>query len=174
MGEEFVPWGSEVYWWLLASLVFGRGIDFLSTWVATPNLLLEANPIARKLGWRLGLLLNAVLCAAVAAWPLPAIVIATTSVLVGARNLQSAWLMRSMGELDYRDWMRERLVETPTALFFFCLAGQAMLYVAVGVALLAFSHQHVVPLGIGAGLIAYAAAVLFYTTLSVWRLKIRP
>ena len=29
-------------------------MDFLSTWVATPNLVLEGNPIAKKLGWRWG------------------------------------------------------------------------------------------------------------------------
>ena len=31
-----------------------RGMDFLSTWVATPNLVLEGNPIAKKLGWKMG------------------------------------------------------------------------------------------------------------------------
>lgn len=174
MGEEFVPFGSRIYWWLLASLVFGRAMDFLSTWIATPNLVLEANPLARKLGWRWGLILNVLLCCLFARWPLPAIVIATTSVLVASRNLQSAWLMRSMGEEGYRVWMRARILEAPGFLFFFCLAGQAILYAVAGAALLSFSHRHVVPLGIGAGLITYAMAVLVYTTLSVWRLKVRP
>ena len=83
---------------MLALLVFARGMDFLSTWIATPNLVLEGNPIAKKLGWRWGLLLNVVLVLALALWPLSAIVISTTSVLVAARNFQSAWLMRSLGE----------------------------------------------------------------------------
>src|SRR5215831_5849259 len=96
--EDFVPFGSRQYAWLFLLLVVARGMDFLSTWVATPNMVLEGNPIAKKLGWRWGIPLNAGLCILFAFWPLPAIVISTTSVLVAARNFQSAWLMRSLGE----------------------------------------------------------------------------
>ena len=49
--EEFVAFGSSHYFLFLALLAFGRGMDFLSTWIATPNLVLEGNPLARKLGW---------------------------------------------------------------------------------------------------------------------------
>ncbi len=49
--EDFIPFGSRLYFFLLAFLLFARAKDFLSTWIATPNLLLEANPIARRLGW---------------------------------------------------------------------------------------------------------------------------
>ena len=83
---------------LFLLLFVARGMDFLSTWVATPNLVLEGNPIAKKLGWKWGIPLNLALCVGLAFWPLPAIVISTTSVLVAARNFQSAWLMRSLGE----------------------------------------------------------------------------
>ena len=44
-------------------LLLARGVDFCSTWVATPNLVLEGNPIAKKLGWRWGILLNFASCA---------------------------------------------------------------------------------------------------------------
>jgi primosomal protein N' (replication factor Y) len=40
--------------------------------------------IAKKLGWRWGIPINFVLCFAFAFWPLPAIVISTTSLLVAA------------------------------------------------------------------------------------------
>jgi len=50
--DDFVPFGSAYYLLMLAALVLGRGLDILSTWVATPNLLLEGNPIAKLLGWR--------------------------------------------------------------------------------------------------------------------------
>ena len=47
--EEFIPFGSREYLALLVLLFWARGMDFFSTWVATPNLVLEGNPIARRL-----------------------------------------------------------------------------------------------------------------------------
>ena len=173
MIEEFAAFGSPEYWILFGCVAFSRAMDFLSTWIATPNLMLEANPIARKLGWRGGILLNVALCFLFALWPLPAVVITTTSLLVAARNLQSAWLMRSMGEVNYRVWMTERLREAPRMLFLWCVLGQAALFVLVGVTLMFFGRWGVVPFGIGMGMITYAFAVALYTTLSVWRLATR-
>ena len=37
---------------LVAALVFSRGLDFLSTWIVTPHLELEANPFMRRRRWR--------------------------------------------------------------------------------------------------------------------------
>src|SRR5439155_4409148 len=88
--EDTVPFGSREYLLMLVLLAFARGMDFLSTWIATPNLVLEGNPIAKKLGWKWGVVVNVVLVTALALWPLSAIVVATASVLVGSRNCQSA------------------------------------------------------------------------------------
>ena len=152
-------------------LLVSRGMDFLSTWVATPNMVLEGNPIAKKLGWRWGIVLNLALCLGFAFWLLPAIVISTTSVLVAARNFQSAWLMRSLGEEGYRDWHIERIQETRVTLYLFCLAGNTLLTAGVGAAVIYFSDLAVVPAAIGIGIIGYAGAVAFYTLLGVWRLR---
>jgi hypothetical protein len=170
--EELVPFGSRAYGLLFLLLVVARGMDFLSTWVATPNLVLEGNPIAKRLGWKWGLPLNLALCFGLAFWPLPAIVISTTSVLVAARNFQSAWLMRSLGEQPYREWHIERIQETSVTLYLFCLFGQTALTAGVGGAVVYFSdQQHPALLAIGLGIIAYAMAVAFYTLLGIWRLR---
>jgi hypothetical protein len=147
-------------------------MDFLSTWIATPNLALEGNPIAKKLGWKWGVLLNIVICLALPVWPLSAIVVATASVLVAARNFQSAWLMRSLGEAAYREWYVQRIQETRLRLFLFCLAGNTLLTAGVGVALIWFSNPWMtIPLAIGMGIVAYAVAVLFYTLLAIFRIR---
>ena len=112
MTGDFVPFASRTYGLLFLLLLIARGMDFLSTWVATPNLVLEGNPIAKRLGWKWGLALHFLLCVGLAFWPLPAIVISTASVLVAARNFQAAWLMRSLGEHLYREWHVERVQET--------------------------------------------------------------
>lgn len=171
MIEDLVPFGSRFYWVFLAMLVFARGADFLSTWVATPNLVLEGNPIAKKLGWRLGIIVNVVLCVTFAAWPLSAIAIATTSSLVAARNFQSAWLMRTLGEENYRDWYVERLQQARLPVYLFCLSGHILLTAGVGGALMLFYGGSLIPFAIGLGIVAYALAVAVYTLLSVWRIR---
>lgn len=169
--EDLIPLGSPLYWLFLLLLSLARGADIFSTWVATPNLVLEGNPIARRLGWRWGLLLNAVLCGTFAMWPLSSIAIATTSGLVAARNFQSAWLMRTLGEEGYRDWYIERLQQTSLPLYLLCLAGQTLPTALVGGILMYFYDGMIIPFSIGLGIVAYALAVTVYTLLSLWRLR---
>jgi hypothetical protein len=171
--DDVVPFASRTYGLLFVLLLVSRGMDFLSTWIATPNMVLEGNPIAKKLGWKWGIPLNLALCFGFAFWPLPAIVISTTSVLVAARNFQSAWLMRSLGEHLYREWHVERVQETSVTLYLSCLFGQTALTAGVGAAIVFFTDwgRQPVLLAIGLGIIAYALAVAFFTLLGIWRLR---
>ena len=169
--EDFVSITGRTYWILLAVLASARAMDILSTRVATPNLVLEGNPIFKKLGWRWGLPINALLCLLLAFWPLPTVVLSTTSLLIAARNFQSAWLMRSMGEEAYRDWHIARIQETQITLYLFCLGGNTILTAIVGAAVIYFSSLEIVPLGIGVGIIGYSGAVLFYTLLAIYRMR---
>jgi hypothetical protein len=174
--DESVPFGSPWYVSMLVLLAFARGADFLSTWVATPHLVLEGNPIAKWLGWKWGALVNIAICVGLAFWPLSAIIVATASVLVAARNFQSAWLMRTMGEYDYREWYGRRMAESRLGLYLVCLAGNTLLTAGVGVALIVCSFRWpvesdgwMIPLAIGMGIVAYATAVIVFTLLAVWR-----
>ena len=171
--DDSVPFASREYFIFLAILAFSRGADFLSTWVATPHLVLEGNPIAKWLGWKWGTVVNVVLVTSLAMWPLSAIVVSTASVMVAARNFQSAWLMRSMGEVAYQYWYSQRMSETRITLYLFCLAGNTLLTAVVGAALIMFGGGWVITIGIGMGIVAYAVAVLIYTLLSVWRSRRR-
>ncbi len=169
--DEFVAFGSRP-WLVLAGLILaGRSCDLFSTWIATPNLVLEGNPVARRLGWKFGIPLNVTLGLLVGCWPLPAIALTTTSLLVAARNLQSAWLMRTLGETNYRCWMSDRLHESPRGLAGACFFSEAALFAAVGGALLWFARWELVPFGIGLGMAAYALAVALFTGISLWRLR---
>ena len=173
--DDLVPFGSRLYVMLLLLLLFARGMDFLSTWVATPNMVLEGNPVAKKLGWKWGIPVNLAFCVGFAFWPLPAIVISTSSVLVAARNFQNAWLMRTLGEQAYRAWYIERIQETNIAMYVFCLLGQTVLTAGVGLGVILVTNtahrDQPVALAIGLGIIAYAMAVTFYTLLGVIRLR---
>lgn len=167
--DETIPFGSFEYYVLLALLLFARGMDFLSTWVATPRLILEGNPIAKWLGWKWGALVNIVVCALCAATPLPAIIISTTSLLVAARNFQGAWLMRVMGEYEYRLWMSERLAGGRKGLFILCLIVQCVLMAFIGAGLIWYGGGLLIPVGAGYGMLIYGFAVLFYSSLSLYR-----
>ena len=171
MTDEFVPFASRTYALMFLLLVVSRGMDFLSTWVATPHMVLEGNPIAKKLGWKWGIVVNLALCFLFGFWPLPAMVISTTSLLVAARNFQSAWLMRTLGEQAYRDWYVAKVQETRITLYLLCLAGNTLLTAAVGAGVIYFGRNSLVVVAIGLGVVAYAGTVAFYTLLAVWRMR---
>lgn len=167
--EDFLPPGGALWWFLVALILAGRACDLFSTWLATPTLVLEANPIARRLGWKLALPINLLLAPVFACWPLLAISISTTSALVAARNFQSAWLMRSMGEFGYRRWFSARTAECPPLLLRGSFLAEAFLTMIVGGALMWACVDQLVPLGIGLGITAYGFAVAVFTTLALRR-----
>jgi hypothetical protein len=159
------------YFAWLGLLLAARGADLVSTWIATPNLLLEGNPFVRRLRWKGSIVLNIVASVGCALLPTAAAVVITTSLLVAARNFQSAWIMNTWGEASYRDWYATRLHETRLPLYLFCLAGQCLLVAVIGVALMASSSASSLPFAIGLGFLVYAAAVLLYSGLAVWRIR---
>jgi hypothetical protein len=161
--------GSPEYLVLLMVVLFGRGMDMLSTWIATPTLELEANPLARWLGWRAGVVVNLVVSSCVALLPLAAISIATTSVMVASRNLQSAWLTRVLGEHQYRQWISERYREGRRGVFFICLVLHSALVGIVGGALMVFSRLQLVPFAVGFGILTYACAIAVFTGFAMHR-----
>jgi hypothetical protein len=158
--------GGRWWWGSLAALFVGRALDLLSTWLSTPRLANEANPIARRLGWRGGIALSVLISFGAAFVPVIAIILATTSVLVAAENFRSAWLMKSMGEHAYRDWYLRRVAETPRGLYLGCLLGRTVPFMVLGLLLACFSGLRPVPFGIGFGMIGYGLAVLCYTWLA--------
>ncbi len=167
--HQAADFGSVDYMILVLLVLFGRGMDLLSTWIATPTLELEANPLARWLGWRAGIMVNVVLAAFLALIPLAAISVATTSVMVAARNLQSAWLTRVVGEHEYRMWIAEKYREGPRGVFIICLVMHAGLIALVGVSLMTFSRWQLVPFAIGFGILTYAVAVALFTAMAMRR-----
>lgn len=156
---------------LFLLLIVSRGMDLLSTWVATPNLVLESNPLAKTLGWKWSIPFSFVPCFVLALWSLPAIMVGTASVLVAARNFHNAWLTRSMGEHRYFAWYTQQAREAPVTTFLWCLFGETVLTASVGVAIIYFSNPPLVLVGIGAGIVVYAIAVAFYSLLAAWRLR---
>jgi hypothetical protein len=170
--DEFLRFGSSHYYLYLVLLMAGRGLDFLSTWIATPNLVLEGNPIARKMGWKIAIILNVAVCFGLATWPLPAVMLTTTSLLLAARNFQSAWLMHTVGEERYFAWMADRFREASPGVYLFCVLAQTVLIASIGVVLVIFSRaEQLVPFAIGMGMVAHGIVVAVYSFFSMWRIR---
>ncbi len=168
--EDFASFGSRDYVITFGLLAFGRGMDFLSTWFATPTLALEANPIAKWLGWKWGMLVNLVLCVAIAHLPLLAVMLATVSLLVAARNFKSAWLMRALGETGYAMLVSDAMNHSRPRTYLASVLGETLLFALVGGLVVAFSEWESFPQAVGIGMVFYAAAVAFYSLLACWKM----
>jgi hypothetical protein len=83
---------------LAAGIALARGLDFLSTWIVTPTLALEANPLMRRLGWSGMLLLNLPLLALPWVHAGLSVTFMLASLLVAGTNLAHGALARGMGE----------------------------------------------------------------------------
>jgi len=171
---EFVPFVSTMYWVLTIALFLSRGADIVSTRIATPTLAMEANPLFRKLSWRWVIILNVLLCFTLSLWLMVAVVMITVSLLVAARNFQSAWLMRGLGERKYAGMIALASAGAGRGLYTFCMLSQATLAAIVGGAVVYFAWPRLIAASIGIGIIGYGATVGFYSLLSVWQIHRPP
>jgi len=94
---SFEPWNRFTAG-LIAALFVARGLDFLSTWIVTPTLKLEANPLMRRVSWLRMIVLNLPLLGLPFLHHGLAITFIVTSLLVAGGNLSGGALSRGMGE----------------------------------------------------------------------------
>lgn len=90
---------------ILAAMIFAaRAADIVSTYLATPTLLLESNPLLRKFRWPMALI-SFVTCG-VPYFSIPAaIVVIVMSTLIAYSNSTRLWIIRAIGEDAYFDLM---------------------------------------------------------------------
>lgn len=116
-------------------LLFSRLGDVGSTYLVSPTLKLEANPLAKKLGWPF-MVLSLLVCL------LPyydaglAIMALVPSLLVSSSNISKFWMVKALGETGYsmmvssvaaRSKKSHVLFSNLTAAFFIILAGFVLL-----------------------------------------------
>jgi hypothetical protein len=96
-------------------LLLARLGDVGSTYLITPTLKLEANPIARRLRWPFAAV--TVLAAAVPYYSLPmGITFLVVSLLVCASNCSRIWFIRTIGEDEYHRLVIDTARRTPLGL----------------------------------------------------------
>ena len=116
---------------LCGLLLFSRVADLGTTWLVTPSLKLEGNPIARRLGWRFGFL---TLLACLLPYYRTDLAYAALIgfLLVAVNNARAIWLVRSLGEERYAALLREAVAHSSLGVTILWLLLPAGLYALIG------------------------------------------
>jgi hypothetical protein len=157
----------------LAILVFiSRLGDVGTTYLATPNLKLEANPLVRKLRWPFALF-TLVLCLVPYFSTALAVVVIVVSLLVSVSNSQRLWLVRTIGEDSYHDLLLAAAgkAEMPGAMVMLLLPGLFMTVLGVFVLLLYPDPNYDWGFWVAIGMFLYAFVLILYGPLSFFRLR---
>ena len=89
---------------LAAMILAARAADIVSTYLATPTLLLESNPLLRKFRWPMALF-SFITCV-IPYFSIPAaIVVIVMSTLIAYSNSTRLWIIRAIGEDAYFNLM---------------------------------------------------------------------
>ena len=156
---------------LCVLLLISRLGDILSTYMVTPSLALEANPIVKKLGWPFAWL-TVLICVAPYVNVPGSLSLLVAFLLVSASNTSKIWMVRAMGETEYRRLLlrlasRSRLSHALLATWVSC--GFMML---TGAVICLFYPDPAADPGfwLGGGVVLYALVLGGYGTRSFVRL----
>jgi hypothetical protein len=118
---------------LAAAVLFARLGDILSTRFGTPNLRLEANPVARRLGWPFAWATLLLCGVPYLDWGAGvAVVIVILSLAVASGNVGRAWVMRTVGEDEYLAWVRHVYAEASPRMVYGAIATSSGLFASLG------------------------------------------
>jgi hypothetical protein len=151
--------------------VCSRAADVWTTYLVTPTLKLEANPVARRFGWKFALLTILVGLVAYASPPM-GVVILTASFLVAASNASKIVTAKAMGEEQLAAFSRRVTLETPPWPGLLFLVMPAFFIAALGGAILFFYPQASEwGYDIGFGMLAYASAICVWYPVRYFRVQ---
>lgn len=162
----------EPYVHVIAVLaVLSRIADILTTYLVTPTLKLEANSIARRLGWWYALLTILVGFIPYVS-PALGVVVLTTSFMVAAANASRILTARALGEEEMAALSLRIILASPPwpGLLFLVMPG-------IFVALLGGSILFFYPVGtqwgyyFGLGMLVYALAIFVWYPLNYFRVR---
>jgi hypothetical protein len=157
---------------LAALILLSRLGDIGSTYLASPNLELESNSVIRYLRWPFAVL--TILVFIIPWWDVGSgIVIMVASFLVAASNSSKLWLIRAVGESDYRALLVRMaagarlypsLVFSLMPAFFMGMLGASVMYL--------YPSESTDPgYHVGLGIVGYALVVAWYGPLTFLRYR---
>ena len=164
------PWGRFTAG-LIAAMFAARGLDFLSTWLVTPKLELEANPLMRRLSWVRMALLNLPLLGLPLLHHGLSITFIVTSLLAAGSNLSSGALARGMGEKRQAESQARAIREIGLTGALAMNSAGAVVICLGGLFLMSLSRgMDSYPWWGGLGVVMYGVVGLFHFNLAILRL----
>ncbi len=156
---------------LCGLILLSRLGDIGSTYLVTPRLKLEANPIVRKVGWWFAVV-TLLVCLIPYYSTALGIVALIPSLMVSAANTSKIWFVRSYGEGEYHELLLRLARQTRLSHALVPTIVAAIFTAVNGLALLLLSPDPTRDWGywFGFGFLAYALALGFYGSLFFVRL----
>jgi hypothetical protein len=156
---------------IAALTVCSRAADVWTTYLVSPTLKLEANPVARCFGWKFALLTILVGLIPYASPPL-GVVVLTASFLVAASNASKIVMARAIGEDELAALSRRVILATPPwpGLLFLVMPA---IFIAVLGGVLLFFYPQASEWGynFGFGMLVYAGAMFVWYPLRYFRIR---
>jgi hypothetical protein len=161
---------SSVFPHLLAALVLlSRLADVISTYLVSPTLALEANPLARRGGWPFALS-TLLVCLLPYYSTATGVVALTVSMLVAGSNLSRCWVARALGEAEYRAMFVRAASRGERHWSIVLVLASSLCPAIVGLLLMWLSSPNEWGYWFGTGILLYGAAIAVYGTAFVVRL----
>ncbi len=145
-----------------------RGLDFLSTYMVTPNLKLEANLIAKKLGWKMMAVLNLVLCFFSAYSLETTVIICTASILVSGNNFGKGLISRGIGEEKSKKIFNDALKNLTVGIILIFTLSYGFVYIILGSVILYFASSLIVYY-IAHGIIIFGIVIIIHMNISIFK-----
>jgi len=146
--------------------------DIGSTYLASPRLELESNAVIRRLRWPFAVLTTLVFL--IPWWDVGSgIVIMVASLLVAASNSSKLWLIRAMGENEYRALLvRMAAAASPVPSLIFSLMPALFMGILGATVMYLYPSETTDPgYHVGLGIMGYALVVACYGPLTFLRYR---
>jgi hypothetical protein len=153
-------------------ILLSRLADLGSTYLASPSLELESNAVIRQLRWPFAVLTTMVFI--IPWWDVGSgIVIMVASLLVAASNSSKLWLIRAMGESEYRALL-VRMAASARPLYSVVYSLMPALFMGIlgGAVMWLYPSESADPgYHVGLGVVGYALVVAIYGPLTFLRYR---
>ena len=146
-------------------ILIARLGDIISTYLITPTLKLEANPIVKKLGWRFAIL-TVLICLLPYYHTGLAVMALVPSLLVSASNTAKIWVIRAMGEDEFSELFLRIVAKSSLSKALLCVFMSSFFVALAGFILLALCYgQENWGHWFAIGIILYAFVIAIYGSL---------
>jgi len=154
---------------LFALLLLSRVGDVLSTYLASPNLKLEANPIVRRLRWPFAIVTLFVSFIAYVDTTI-AVILLVPCLLICASNFSKVWMLRTMGEDAYLEMVIGTARRGSLSRAILGVLVSASFTALAGIVLMILSTERTWGYPFGIGIVIFAAAQVYFGVLSYRRI----